>query len=141
MEISSNSFVSPPAFSSLLLGEKSTDPPNHPIINSPHIHTTDGLISPTDVSRLDIKENELSSNSTSTKAPNMFLPSNLKNTKAPLKAPIDLRKVFHDNQENEFTEYQQIPRQIFMSTICHVSKSTLSETKISLSFDCFRCAK
>lgn len=108
------------------MDEKSTDPPNHPIIKSPfnQIEPTDGLIqtvSPTDEPRLDAKENEIAETSTPTKVPTTFFPSTPKSTKAPVKAPIDLQKVFHDDRENEFTEYQQIPRQIFMSTICHVS--------------------
>lgn len=124
MEINSHSSSSP-AFSSLLMGEKSTDPLNRPTIKSPfnQIQPIDGLykkISPTDVSRFDIKEINLPANSTQTNVPTAFLTSTLKSTKATVKAPIDLQKVFHDDRENEFTEYQQIPRQIFMSTICHV---------------------
>lgn len=128
METNSNSSVSSPAFSSLSMGEKSTNSLNCPNIENPNNHNqcNDGLIkiiSPTDVSRLDIKENDLSTNSSSSNVPTIFMTSTLKSTNAPLKAPIDLHKVFHDDQENEFTEYQQIPRQIFMSTICHVSST------------------
>lgn len=53
-------------------------------------------------------------------------------------APIDLKKplnILHDESEDDdqYSEYKQTPRQVFMSTICHVRRRTFAISNI-LSF-------
>lgn len=134
------------------MDEKSAVPLNNPINKSSPLNqmkailTTDGSIKiffSTD-ERTDIKEQFLSKDATLI---NVAKDPSFSSSSRSNRAPIDLRKVYHDGDnetdEKHFHIFKQTPRQVFMSTVCHVSSLTVFLCSfILMKFASnFRCAK
>lgn len=136
MEVNNSKFISQPAFSSLLTDGKSNDPTQTPLnSSSPQnnqmnaILTSDGTIIikfSTDEPKSDFsfKDKFLSKEiSTGNVAKDSFASSSISLKSS--QTPIDLNrqpKFFESETEDEeqFSEYKQTPRHVFMSTTCHV---------------------
>lgn len=112
------------------MDEKSADPlknPNNkssPFNQMKAILTTDGFIKiiySTDELKLGIKEKFLSKDATLI---NVAKESTSSSSAESKRTPIDLRNVCHDESENNEDyshNFKQTPRQVYMSTVCHVS--------------------
>jgi hypothetical protein len=139
MEINNSKLISQPAFSSLITDGKSYDPNQIPLKSSSPLNnqmnailTSDGKIilkfsTDEPKSDLSIKEKFLSKEiSTGNVAKDSFASSSISFKSS--QTQIDLKKspkFFESETEDEeqFSEYKQTPRQVFMSTICHVMKT------------------
>lgn len=133
-----NKLISLPAFSSLLTDGKSNDPTQTPFNSSSPLNnqmnailTSDGTIIikfSSDEPKPDLcnKDKFLSKEiSTGNVAKDSFASSSISFKSS--QTPIDLNKkpkfLESDTEDEEqFSEYKQMPRQVFMSTICHVRK-------------------
>jgi hypothetical protein len=136
MEVNSSTNFSPPAFSRLLTDGKSNDPNQFPFNSSSPLNnqmnailTSDGTIiiklsTDEPKSDLSIKDKFLSKEL----SPGNVVQDSLASSSISYKSaqtPIDLNKPpkFLESEtedEEQFSEYKQTPRQVFMSTICHV---------------------
>jgi hypothetical protein len=136
MEINNFKLISQPAFSSLLTDGKSNDPSQTPLNSSSPLNnkmnaflTSDGKIIlkfTTDEPKSDLsnKEKFLSKEITTGNDTKHSLASSSISFKSS-QTPIDLNRApkFLDSEtedEEQFSEYKQTPRQVFLSTICQV---------------------
>lgn len=107
------------------MDEKSIDPIKYPINKSSSLNqmrailTTNGFIKIvfSDDLQLDIKENFLSKEASSANITIESKASAVSTKSKPI--TIDLKKGFQDDYDH-CSEFKQSPRQVFMSTICHV---------------------
>lgn len=136
MEVNNSKLISQPAFSYLSTDGKSNDPKKFPFNSSSPLNnqmnailTSDGTIilklsTDDPKSDLSIKGKFLSKELSTTKESLATSSISYKSSQT----PIDLNKPpkFLDSEteddEDRFSEYKQTPRQVFMSTICHVRK-------------------
>lgn len=139
MEVNNSKLISQPAFSSLLTDGKSNDPTQSPFNSSSPLNnqmnailTSDGTIilkfaTGEPKKELCIKDKFLSKEITTG---NVAKDASFASSSISFKSsqtPIDLNKKpkFLDSEtedEEQFSEYKQTPRHVFMSTICHVRK-------------------
>jgi hypothetical protein len=149
MEVNNSKLFSLPAFSRLSTDGKSNDPNQFPFNSSSPLNnqmnailTTDGTIIlklSTDETKSDlsIKDKFLSKE---------LSPGNSSISFKSAQSPIDLNKPpkfleSETDDEDEFSEYKQTPRQVYMSTICHVREILRILRKLKLRKGFCRSAK
>jgi hypothetical protein len=133
MEMNKSQHISHPAFSRLLMDGKSKNPNRIPFNSSSPLNnqmnailTTDGTIIlklSTDEPKPDFsnKDRFLSKELSTGKVTKESFASSLKTSLTPIDLSKPPKFLDSENEDEElFSEYKQTPRNVFMSTICHV---------------------